>query len=78
MADDLFVLSRPEVGPDRRSQLPSGVGLVVGDGEEPDGGVLGVVNGLKPKGLLAENEWLVTGVDIPQKVIDEVLEKLDL
>ena len=42
----------------------------------PDGGVLGFVNHLKPKGVVAENEWLVAGVDVPQEVIDLLMEKL--
>jgi hypothetical protein len=39
----------------------------------PDGGVLGAMNGIKPAGFEVAHDWIVIGVDVPQKVIDALI-----
>jgi hypothetical protein len=39
----------------------------------PDGGVLGAMNGIEPAGVEVANDWIVIGINIPEKVFDAVM-----
>jgi len=40
----------------------------------PDGGLLGALKGLEPRGIHAESGWIVAGVNVPTAIIEQLMQ----